>query len=537
MAKAFIALGLEPRKSVCILGFNSPEWFISSLAAIFSNAISCGIYTTNSLDMTQFMLNHSQANVVVVEDENQLKKVLGAPDNGCLKAIIQYGGSRPVQEGILSWEDLMKLGENEPDDRLDDRLDQVSINQCCHLVYTSGTTGNPKAAMLSHDNLTFTAKTVCNVYHLKDNEVNVSYLPLSHIAAIMMDLYVILQCQGTTYFADQNALKGTLTATLKEALPTIFFGVPRVYEKIQENLMQLVGTAGKPIEMIKAILGFNTCKCFLVAAAPMSMGTFNFFLALDVRIYEIYGMSECSGPHTYNVQGSHQVGSIGKSVAGYATKIASLSDEGCTPGEILVKGRNVMMGYLADEIQTRGAISSTGWLRSGDLGEVSQDGFFKITGRAKEILITSGGENVAPVPIEKLVKQSLPCVSNAILVGDRQKFISVLLTLKSEVDPDTQEPLAKLAPATLEWCKSIKSKAEVIQDILDHPEDVVTQAIQDGIDTVNEKAASNAQTIKKWKILEKDLSLVGGELGPTLKVKRHFISAKYAHVIESMYHS
>ena len=163
MAKAFIALGLEPRKSVGILGFNSPEWFFSDLAAIFCNSISCGIYTTNSPDMCKYMANHCKANILVVEDENQLKKILEVKDDlPDLRAIIQYTGT-PKHEGVLSWSALMEKGEQESDELLDERLKQVVINQCCHLVYTSGTTGPPKAAMLSHDNLTFTAK-VCLLF-------------------------------------------------------------------------------------------------------------------------------------------------------------------------------------------------------------------------------------------------------------------------------------------------------------------------------------------------------------------------------------
>ncbi len=397
----------------------------------------------------------------------------------------------------------MKLGNEQTDQELDQRLKQIAINQCCHLVFTSGTTGPPKAAMLSHDNLTFTAKVMNKVYQLKEkgHERNVSYLPLSHIAASMMDMYVMMTCQGTTYFADKGALKGTLTSTLQEATPTLFFGVPRVWEKIQEKMLE-VGRANKGLkrqigqwakqtglehnknvlngmglsmtselkykiadkvvfQKVKTVLGLQKCKSFFVAAAPISMDTLEYFMSLDIIIYEIYGMSECTGPQTFNCKEHQKIGSIGKTLPGCETKVAGKEDSNCTIGEILMKGRNVMMGYLDQPDKTKEAFSDSGYLRSGDLGIKDDLDFFKITGRAKEILITAGGENIAPIPIEDMIKKHLPCVANAMLIGDKKKFLSVLLTLKTEVDQTTLEPMPDLAPVTIEWCENNGSKAKV----------------------------------------------------------------------------
>merc|ERR1719336_2816440 len=200
-----------------------------------------------------------------------------------------------------------------------------------------------------------------------------------------------------------------------------------------------------------------------------------------------------------------------------------------------MQGRNVMMGYLNAPDKTKQAITESGWLRSGDLGAEDDLGFFRITGRAKEILITAGGENIAPIPIEETIKRHLPCVANAMLIGDRKKFLSVLLTLKTEVDPVTLEPLPELAPITLEWCSSIGSKAKTIQDIVDEPDEIVMKAIQEGIDLTNESSVSNAQKVQKWKILRKDFSVPGGELGPTLKMKRHFVLQQYADLVNGFY--
>jgi len=579
VAKAFIALGLEPRKSVGIIGFNSPEWFIADLAAIFANSMATGIYSTNSPEMCKYMANHSNTNIIVVEDDSQLQKILAVkselPD---LKAIIQYTG-KPKHEGVLSWQELLEKGKNESDEALDQRLKQVCINQCCHLVYTSGTTGPPKAAMLTHDNLTYTATCTTQAYQLKDKgqEKVVSYLPLSHIAASLMDIFVMMICQGSTYFADKGALKGTLTTTLKEVVPTLFFGVPRVYEKIQEKMLE-VGRANKGLkkqigqwakktglehnqnvlngtgmsmsselkykiadkvvfQKVKTALGVQKCKSFFVAAAPISNETLAYFMSLDIRIFDIYGMSECAGPQTFNCKEYQKLGSIGRTLPGCQTKISTIGDgeEDSISGEILMQGRNVMMGYLNQPEKTDEAITKSGWLRSGDLGTVDDAGFFKITGRAKEILITAGGENIAPIPIEDSIKKYLPCVANAMLIGDQRKFLSVLLTLKTEIDPVTMEPLPELTPATLAWCEGLGSKAKTIDDILDPVDEIVEKAIQEGINLANNDSESNAKKVQKWRILRKDFSVPGGELGPTLKMKRHIVMKQYAELVDGFY--
>ena len=578
VAKAFIKLGLEPRNSVGIIGFNSPEWYIADIAAVFANGIATGIYPTNSKEACKYIVQDCKANIAVVEDGKQLEKFL-AIKNECpeLKAIIQYTG-KPSQAEVMSWQDLLKMGQSETDDELNKRMKDIYLNLCCHLVYTSGTTGPPKGVMLSHDNLTYTAKMLCETFEMKDHEERiVSYLPLSHVAANITDIFVMITCSSTVFFADNNALKGSLTTTLKEALPTLFLAVPRVWEKIHEKMME-VGRANKGLkktigtwakktglkynqqildqrppsgslqykiadkvvfQKVKSGLGLNKCLRFYSAAAPLSKDILEYFMSLDIRILEIYGMSECSGPQLSNTNREQKVGTIGKTLDGFHTKIKPCENgDEQKGGEICMRGRNIMMGYLGNEEKTKEVFvdeneEDGGYLRSGDVGSMDNNGYVTITGRIKEILITAGGENVAPVLIEDAIKKYLPVVSNAMVIGDQKKFLSCLLTVKVEVDPDTLEPGCTLSPNAITWCEENNSKAKTVQDFL--ADELVKNGIQNGIDKANEEAISNAQKIKKWVLLQKDFSIPGGELGPTLKVKRHIVAKKNEAKINGIY--
>lgn len=577
VAKAFIKLGLSPGNGVGIIGFNSPEWFFADLGCVFAGGLATGIYPTNSADACQYVLANCRANLVVVEDNKQLSKILAIRANlPNLLHIIQYTGE-PTEAGVLSWSQLLDIGKGEKEVELDNRLEKLSPNLCCHLVYTSGTTGPPKGVMLSHDNLTFTARTLVEHYKLKwGDERLVSYLPLSHVAANIMDIFMVTMCAGTIYFGNKDALKGTLISTLKEAKPTIFFGVPRVWEKVREKMLEVgkaqtgikkaVGiwakktgldhnkaklTGKKSAKMsykladkivfskIKEELGFSQTHSFFSAAAPVSNEVLDYFLSLDIRIWEIYGMSEISGPQTGNDNMNYRPGTIGKDLAGFHTKLdrntAGVLDICPDGGELCMRGRNVFMGYLGNPEKTREVFDGDGWHHSGDVGRQDQDGFFTVTGRIKEILITAGGENVPPFIVENMVKNELPCLSHVMLIGDRRKFLACLLTLRVEVDQESLEPKSTLTEDTIEWCKSIGSKAQTMEDVLAGPDTAVMDAIQNGIDRYNRRASSQAQKIQKWTILPTDFSIPGGEIGPTMKVKRHAVLKKYQDNVENLY--
>uniref|UniRef100_A0ABM5EXM3 Long-chain-fatty-acid--CoA ligase ACSBG1 n=1 Tax=Pogona vitticeps TaxID=103695 RepID=A0ABM5EXM3_9SAUR len=547
-AKSFLKLGLERFHSVAILGFNSAEWFISAVGTVFAGGIVTGIYTTSSPEACHYIAHDCRANIIVVENQKQLDK-------------------------IMQMDKFMELGHEVEDETLDAIIKSQRPNQCCVLIYTSGTTGKPKGAMLSHDNITWTSAHASRAGDMQPAEIQqeriVSYLPLSHIAAQIYDLWTGIKWGELVYFAEPDALKGGLVDILREALPTSHMGVPRVWEKIMEKIKEVCAQSGfvkkkmlswamsvslernlscsnsdlKPFRMrladalvlakIRQALGFSQCQKHFCGAAPLSTEVMQFFLGLNIPLYQAYGMSETTGPHCMSGPYIYRRYSCGKAVLGCKVKLAHEDEEG--HGEICFWGRTVFMGYLDMEDKTREAIDEEGWLHSGDLGKIDQDGFVYVTGRIKEIIITAGGENIPPIPLEEGVKKELPLVSNAMLIGDQRKFLSMLLTLKCAVDPETSEPTDNLTQEARDFCQKIGSKAVKASEVVKLRDQAVYRAIQEGIDRVNARAVANVQRIQKWALLEKDFSISGGEFGPTMKLKRQAVVEKYKDEIDSFY--
>ncbi|XP_068446102.1 long-chain-fatty-acid--CoA ligase ACSBG2 [Clinocottus analis] len=578
-AKSFMKLGLQRYHGVGILGFNSAEWFIADIAAILAGGFAVGIYTTNSPEACQYVADNSKANIIVVENHKQLQKILQIEDKlPHLKAIIQYKDAlKEKRPNLYTWAEFMELGRDEPDAALDAVVSGQKPNQCCTLIYTSGTTGQPKGVMLSHDNITWTALATSRHVGLTDatssQEVVVSYLPLSHIAAQMVDIWVTMRVGGATYFAQPDALKGSLVNTLKEVRPTAFMGVPRVWEKMQEKMksvgaksstvrrklaawakdvglqtnlakMNQSGAAGRAplsyqlakklvFKKVRKALGLDRCSKCYTGAAPITKDTLEFFLSLDVPLYELYGMSESTGPHTISVFDAFKLTSCGKEIPGCKTKLHNPDEEG--NGEICFWGRHVFMGYLNMPEKTEEALDAEGWLHSGDLGKHDQNGFLFITGRIKELIITAGGENIPPVPIEDAVKDAVPLISNAMLIGDKRKFLSMLLTIKCQLNEESGDPEDELTPEAIELCKKLGSNAKRVSEIAGGHDRAIHAAIQEGINRVNKEASSNAQRIQKWIVLDRDFSLTGGELGPTMKLKRPVVVKMYKEQIENFY--
>jgi len=567
--KGAIAAGLEPHNCVSIIGFNSPEWLISDMGSILAGGVPAGIYTTNGPDACFYIADHSKSVLAVVENETHLQKFLEIRDNlPHLKAIVMWEGEVPAGTtgAVYDWASFMALGASVDDAVLEARMAAQSAGQCATLIYTSGTTGNPKAVMLSHDNLTWTSHTANELFKLGAEDQIVSYLPLSHIAAQMLDIHGPMTTMSTVSFAQPDALQGSLVTTLQDVRPTMFMGVPRVWEKIEET-MRAVGAANSGVkksigDWAKAIglkgnyakvagdelpwgwtiaktvifsairkqLGLDRCRMQATGAAPISKQTLEYLMSVDVPVYDLYGMSESSGPQNVSVPGAWKIGSCGKSVPGTELCISQPDAKG--EGELIYRGRHIFMGYMHNPEATASTIDDQGFLHSGDIGKVDDDGFMSITGRLKELIITAGGENIPPVLIEDLLKEELPAVSNVMVIGDQRKFLSCVLTLRCEVDAEAK-PTNKLAAPALAAGQAAGSAATTVQEAAECSKFVAM--IQAGVDQYNKRSVSRAQHVQKFYVVREEFSVDGGELTPTMKLKRKIVNEKYSSQIEAMY--
>ena len=542
-ARAFMKLGLKPGGGVTIVGKNCPQWLIGNNGAIFAGGVATGIYITSTPEQCRYVAGHCGAVITIVEDKEQLAKFKKIRDKlPDLKAIVMMSGS-DSDDMVHSWEDLEKLAKDVSDKELDERIKAQKPDDLAELIYTSGTTGDPKGVMLSHDNLMFTAKTVIDMVGANEDDVMLSYLPLSHIAEQIVSLHGPIAMGALSCFAESLEKLGE---NLNEIHPTIFLGVPRVWEKIQAKMVA-AGSKNPPLKKkiaawarkkglkggyaeqkgeskpmfyglakklvfskVRDKLGMDRCRMFFTSAAPISKDTLEFFLSLGIPIFEIYGQSECTGPGTVSSPGHYRTALVGRAMPGTELKIAD-------DGEILFRGRHVFLGYYKHEEATKEALDPEGWLHTGDIGEIDDDGYLKITDRKKDLIITSGGENIAPQLLEGMVK-AIPVVANAVVIGDKRKYLTALLTLD-------EEKLADEIAAAGSEAKDLASAASC---------EKFREYIQKQLDEVNASLA-RVQTIKKFTILPVDFTIEGGELTHTMKVKRKIVNQKYAKDIENLY--
>jgi len=543
-ARALIALGLGVGDKVSILGFNRPEWVILDHAAMLAGGASAGIYTTCSPDEVAYIVHHSGSRVVLVEDRAQYDKLAARRDQlPDLAWIVTMHGAPAIDDPkVLSWDQFLARGSAVPEADLDARIDRLEPSQLATLIYTSGTTGPPKGVMLSHGNLAWTARALAELGEGNDRDCSLSYLPLSHIAEQMATVHMPATVGSTVYFAESIE---KVPDNIKEVRPTVFFGVPRIWEKFHAGLTAKLGQAqggkrrlldwtrhvcaevnrrrmrGAPlgrllelqyrlarrlvIDKIKAAMGMDRARVCISGAAPIARDVLEFFASIDLVVYEIYGQSEDTGPTSYNLPGKTRLGTVGAAIPGVEVRIAE-------DGEICVRGPNVFLGYFKEPEATAETLID-GWLHSGDLGELDPAGFLTITGRKKEILITAGGKNVAPKNIEAGIKQC-PLVSEAVVIGDRRKYLTALVTLDDAAAKTFLD--GKPAGGT------------------PHTSPEIHAAIQKTIDEVNNGLA-RVEQIKKFTVLARAFGIESGELTPTLKIKRKVVNQNFAPEIEAMY--
>ena len=542
--RALIGLGLAPGQHVAILGFNRPEWVITYLGAMAAGGAAAGIYATSSADEVAYVVGHAEAPVVVVEGAEQLAKVLSCRgDLPGLRWVITMRGAPPADDPmVLAWADFLAKGEAVPDGEIEARLGAVTGGDPATLVYTSGTTGLPKGVVLTHDNLTWTADQARGVFALGPDDVIVSYLPLSHVAEQMYAVHVAISFGYSVAFAESIE---ELRTNIAEVRPTLFFGVPRVWDKfaagVGERIASVHGakarlarwamsTASRAIaarnegrepggalglqyrlarrlfhHRVKLALGLDRCHFAASGAAPADPATLEFLAGLDLPVHEVYGLSETAGPATWNQPGRTRFGTVGPAYPGVEIR---LDDD----GEILVKGGNVFAGYHRDPAATAAAFRD-GWFATGDLGALDSEGFLSIVGRKKELLVTAGGKNVAPAPLETALKQH-PLIGEAMIVGDRRPYLCALVSL----DPEASAAYAASHGITGPLAAAEPVLAEVAGAVV----------------RVNQGLSRSGQ-IKRFRILERALSIEHGELTGTLKVKRRVVEEHFAAEIEALY--
>ncbi|NNC78728.1 MAG: AMP-binding protein [Acidimicrobiales bacterium] len=544
VARALMHLGIGKGDVVTILGPNRPEWALSAVGAMRAGGIAAGIYTTGSPDEVGYVVRHAESKVLVAENTNQLAKVLEVWDTlPDLHTVVLMDGSHD-DERVLSWSDLTAAAANVSDADLDTRYGTVGAEDLAVFIYTSGTTGPPKAVMLTHDNLLWTCTTLATPFDIDEAAVTLSYLPLSHIAEMSASILMPITYGYEVAFCHDGL---RLAEFLPEVRPTTFFGVPRVWERfeagITNKLEEATGVKAKLIdwargvaseyvattnrgetpssaltkkynlankvvlEKVKAAIGLERADVLVSGAAPIPAESLEFFASLGMTIYEVYGQSEDTGPTTCNFPGQVKYGTVGKLFDGIEVK---LGDD----DEILVRGKNVFAGYYKDEAATNETLID-GWLHSGDLGSFDSDGYLSIVGRKKDIIITSGGKNIAPKNIEADLSR-IDIIEHAVVIGEQQRYLIALLTLEPEA--------------------SARFAEEHGIDVASMPENpIVREHLDKAISAEVNSQLARVEHVRNYTVLPHQFSVDTGELTPTLKVKRAPVSDIYAEQINAVY--
>ena len=551
LAKGLIALDHQPGECVGLIGGSRCEWVISQFAIMAARGIPASIYPNNTTEQASYIIDNSQARIVIADTEVQLAKYRDGIERGLMKAEHLVLMDKPAGDAsdVHSLANLRVKGTEQDDAELNKRLAEMDGDETTMLIYTSGTTGVPKGVEISHNNMMALSDGLFVRFSGLRQGVPfriISYLPLCHIAEQIATNFGQMGTGGEVYFCSEiTKIKDFLT----EVRPTIFLGVPRVWEKFQAVLETRLGEAtgikaaltawarrtelaavmseaetGVPVgglarklanklvvSKVKGALGLDLLHLAVTGAAPISRGTLEFFASLGITIYEVYGMSETTGIATSSSYGRPRFGSVGQAMPGVEVSIAG-------DDEILIRGPICTKGYLHMPEETAELYDADGWLHTGDLGAMDAEGYVRITGRKKDILVTAGGKNIAPAEMEGHINQ-IAGVGQVVVVGDKMPYLAALITLDVEA-LDMLGRVAHLDAPTL---------AQLAEN----------QAIQDylmaRIEADCNKKVARYQTIKRITILPVEFSVDGGELTPTMKARRNVVVEKYAAQIEAMY--
>lgn len=554
---ALWSLGVRPGDKVAIQSENRIAWVVSDLAAQSIQAASVGLYPTNPAAEVEYLLGHSEAKVLIAEDQEQVDKAMEVKANLPNLTKIVYVEPRGVRTYddpmLMSWEVFLGLGRAafaEAPDRVDELIDGIDPSAVGTLVYTSGTTGPPKGAMLSHNNMIWVSDSGRRLIagdEVPSSVQYLSYLPLCHVFGRLYDLAGALAMRATVNFAESIE---TVVADLGEIQPTYFPAPPRIWEKmhasvqirmadaspVKKTLYKVFLSAGmrnadRVLERgsrglwgslvyrvgdalvyrsLKKKLGMQRCDQAISGSAPIAPEVLKFFMALGIPIYEGWGMTETTAVGTVNTKDGMKLGTIGKPIDEVEIKLAD-------DGEILTRSPGIFLGYFKNPEATAETIEPDGWMHTGDVGEWDEDGFLRIVDRKKDIIITAGGKNISPSEIENKLKVS-PFVKEAMVIGDRRKFLTALIGIEF----DTVANWALRKNITFTTYRDLSEKPEVIK------------LIQKAVDEANEHFA-RVETVKKFKLIPKELDHEEGELTATQKIKRTALTDQFSELIEEMY--
>ena len=551
------SLGIRPGDKVAIHSENRIAWVVSDIAAQSIQAVSVGLYPTNPPAEVEYLLDHCEAKILIAEDQEQVDKALEVKDRlpNLTKIIyVEPRGVRTYDDPMLmSWEVFLGMGRAalaETPGKVDELVDDIDPEAVGTLVYTSGTTGPPKGAMLSHNNMVWVSESGRRL--IAGDEVPrsvqyLSYLPLCHVFGRLYDLAGALAMRATVNFAESIE---TVVSDLAEIQPTYFPAPPRIWEKMHasiqirmsdasvvkkvlykiflsagmKNADRLLERGSRGIwggfvhflgdalvyRSLKKKLGMQRCEQAISGSAPIAPEVLKFFMAIGVPIYEGWGMTETTAVGTVNSLGDMKLGTIGKPIDDMEIELAD-------DGEILVRSPGVFKGYFKNPVATAETIDPDGWMHTGDVAEWTEDGFLRIVDRKKDIIITAGGKNISPSEIENKLKVS-PFVKEAMVIGDRRKFLTALIGI--ELDTVGNWALRKNITFT------------TYRDLSEKPE--VRQLIQKAVDDANEHFA-RVETVKKFSLIPKELDHEEGELTATQKIKRRVLTDQFSEIIEEMY--
>ena len=545
---ALSELGFGGGQFALIMARNVPEHMIADLGIVHAGGAAISVYNTLAPEQIEYVTNHSQATIAFVENAAFLDKFLQIRSTTpSLRHIVLIHGAPP--DGVMSWDSLVASGraayERDPS-AFERSWRGVGPEDTVSLIYTSGTTGPPKGVTYSHYNILWTLESSQRRLKYLDETV-VSYLPLAHVAERFTSQWNGIYSGHDAYLCPDPV---QLLACLLAARPTFFVGVPRVWEKLMSGIQAGIeaepdeakrGMArgalaaaqqayrlrrdGQPVPdeiasvaeraqplfvALRSRVGLDRCRLAITSTAPCRPEVHEFWAALGMPLYEVWGMSELTGPATAVPPGDHKAPSIGTALPGVEIRLGE-------DGELLVRGGNVMVGYYRDPAKTADAVDAEGWVHSGDIGVLGADGHYRIVDRKKELIINSSGKNISPANLESLAKSS-PIIGQAVAIGDGRKFISVLVVLDPQVAPL--------------WAKAQGIEASSMASLVDHPATIaeVRRAL-----TIANTHLSRVEQFKRFTILPNEWSPESEELTPTMKLKRRVIESKYRPQIEAMY--